>query len=106
VDNSFATITQNWVNNINKNIETLSFLMDGHSYQTYIFLFLLGKINLFVGIFFGIHCTSENANVLLQLNVCDRIKDVFCEFKVDDAFGIMYFQFWMQPNTTFIFIAY
>jgi hypothetical protein len=65
---------------------------------------LLGKINLFVGNFFGIHCTSENANVLLQLNVCDRIREVFCEFKVDDAFGIMYSQFWMQPNTIFYFL--
>jgi hypothetical protein len=43
VDNSFATIPQNWVNNINKNIETLSFHMDGHSYQTYIFYYCWGK---------------------------------------------------------------
>ncbi len=43
MDNSFATITQNWVINFNKNIKTLSFHMDGHSYQTYIFYDCWGK---------------------------------------------------------------
>ncbi len=43
VDNNFATITQNWVINLNKNIETLYFHMDGHSYQTYIFYDCWGK---------------------------------------------------------------
>jgi hypothetical protein len=43
VDNSFVTITQNWVINLNKNIETLSFCMDGHSYQAYIFYDCWGK---------------------------------------------------------------
>ncbi len=62
-------------------------------------------MNLFVGIFFGVHWTSENANVLLQPNACDKIREVFCEFKVDDAFGIMDSQFWMQPNTIFIFFG-
>jgi len=38
VENSFATITKNWVINLNKNIKTLSFHMDGHPYQIYIFL--------------------------------------------------------------------
>jgi hypothetical protein len=43
MDNSFATITQNWVINLNKNIKTISFRMDGHSYQTYIFYDCWGK---------------------------------------------------------------
>jgi hypothetical protein len=38
VDNSFATITKHWVINLNTNIKTLFFRMDGHPYQIYIFL--------------------------------------------------------------------
>ncbi len=42
VKNSFATITQDWVTNLNNDTETFDFRMVGHIYETRIFNSLIG----------------------------------------------------------------
>ncbi len=37
VENKFATITQNWVTDLNNGTKTLAFHMVGHNYATHIF---------------------------------------------------------------------
>ncbi len=104
VENSSATITQDWVIDFNNGMETLDFCMANHSYASHIFNMLITTQQLVCKAIFKTSIMQMRGQCSIVANMLIiKLDQHFVDFELINAFGIVYPQFWMQFDADFSF---
>jgi hypothetical protein len=85
-------------------MKTLSFCIASHSYQAHMF-YAIVKVNQLVceDVFLTSIAQVKCQCVIVAKMFVTELERCFVDSKLMNAFGIVYHQFWMQPNVKFSF---
>jgi hypothetical protein len=107
VDNSFATVTQDWVINFNIGAKYLTFHMVNHSYWAHIFNVTIGVNKLVCRDVFLAFIAQMKTQCSVVVNMfITKLDRRFMESEFMNVFNIAYPQFWNQLNVDFSFLLH
>ncbi len=91
VENSFATITKDWVIHLNNGMKTFFFHMVGHSYVAHIFIMLIRAKQFVCKAIFETSIMQMKGQCFVAANMfINELNRHFVDFELMSALGIVY----------------